>query len=322
MTEPLRIVFAGTPDFARTSLEALLAGRHRVIAVYTQPDRPAGRGQKLATSAVKDCAVAAGIPVFQPTSLKTADAQAELAALQPDLLVVVAYGLLLPKAVLEIPRFGCINVHGSLLPRWRGAAPVQRAIAAGDRETGVTIMQMDVGLDTGDMLYKVHTPINSDDTGGSLHDRLATLGAQALVQVLDDLPEFLAGREQQDDAQACYAHKLRKDEGEIDWTQDASSIVDRVRAFNPWPVAQTTHRGAVLRVWQAVRDDAARGGAPGSITGVGRDGLRVACGAGGTQGVRLTHLQLPGRKALAVAELLNGNADAFCIGETLGTPHP
>lgn len=318
MTEPLRVVFAGTPDFARTSLDALLASRHRVIAAYTQPDRPAGRGQKLATSPVKDAALAAGIPVYQPQSLKTAEAQAELAALAPDLMVVVAYGLLLPKAVLDIPRLGCVNVHGSILPRWRGAAPVQRAIAAGDSESGVTIMMMDVGLDTGDMLHVVRTPISADDTGGALHDRLAVLGAQALVTVLDDFDRYAAARVKQDDTLATYAHKLKKDEGTIDWSANARTIVDLVRAFDPWPVAQALHRGDVLRVWSAVRDDASRGAAPGTVTGVARDGIRVACGAGGNEGVRITRVQMSGKKAMAVADLLNGHPDAFRVGEKLG----
>jgi methionyl-tRNA formyltransferase len=290
--------------------------------VYTQPDRPAGRGQKLAMSPVKARAQTAGIPVFQPQSLKGADAQAELAALQPDVLVVVAYGLLLPKAVLEIPRHGCVNVHGSVLPRWRGAAPIQRAIAAGDRETGVTIMQMDVGLDTGDMLYTLRTPVSASDTGGSVHDRLAALGAQALVTVLDDFPRYLAAREKQDDALANYAHKLKKEDGDIVWAQDAQRIVDLVRAFDPWPVAQTTHRGDTLRVWSAVRDDAAGGAPAGTVTGVGRDGIRVACGERGEQGVRITRLQMPGKKAMTVADLLNGHADAFRAGDLLASAEP
>lgn len=318
--QPLRIVFAGTPDFARASLDALLASRHRVLAVYTQPDRPAGRGQKLAISPVKAAALTAGIPVFQPQSLKTAETQAQLAALAPDLMVVVAYGLLLPQAVLDIPRFGCVNVHASILPRWRGAAPVQRAIAAGDSETGVTLMQMDVGLDTGDILHIVRTPITADDTGGTLHDRLAVLGAQALVVVLDDLPRFLHTRTQQGDALATYAHKLKKDEGAIDWKRNAREIIDLVRAFDPWPVAQTTLRGEIVRIWSAVRDDAARGAAPGTITGVARDGIRVACGAYGSEGgVRITRVQLPGKKAMPVADLLNGHPDALRVGDLLGT---
>ncbi|MFZ5722155.1 MAG: methionyl-tRNA formyltransferase [Pseudomonadota bacterium] len=318
MTPPLRLAFAGTPDFARASLDALLASRHPVAGVWTQPDRPAGRGQKLAASPVKERAVAAGIAVFQPSTLKTADAQAELAALQPDLLIVVAYGLLLPQAVLDIPRLGCLNVHASVLPRWRGAAPIQRAIAAGDTETGVTIMQMDAGLDTGDMLHIVKTPIRADDTGGTLHDRLAGIGAAALVTVLDDFARFQAARTRQDDSRACYARKLSKDEGAIDWSRDAGAIVDLVRAFDPWPVAHTQLDGETIRVWTVVRDDAARGEAPGRVTGVSRDGVRVACGADGGQGVRITRLQMPGKRAMPVAELLNGHPDAFRIGDAFG----
>jgi len=211
-------------------------------------------------------------------------------------------------------------VHASILPRWRGAAPVQRAIAAGDSETGVTLMQMDVGLDTGDILHIVRTPITADDTGGTLHDRLAVLGAQALVAVLDDLPRFLHTRTQQGDALATYAHKLKKDEGAIDWKRNAREIIDLVRAFDPWPVAQTTLRGEIVRIWSAVRDDAARGAAPGTITGVARDGIRVACGAYGSEGgVRITRVQLPGKKAMPVADLLNGHPDALRVGDLLGT---
>ncbi len=316
---PRRLAFAGTPDFARTTLDALLGAGHSIVGVWTQPDRPAGRGQKLAMSPVKEAALAAGIPVFQPQTLKTPEAQQELAALAPDLLIVVAYGLLLPKAVLDIPRLGCLNVHASVLPRWRGAAPIQRAIAAGDRETGVTIMQMDVGLDTGDMLHIVRTPIADDDTGGTLHDRLATLGAQALLDVLSDFDRFHAARLVQDDACANYAHKLSKDEGSIDWMRDARSIVNLIRAFDPWPVAHTVLRNDTLRVWAAVRDDSARGAAPGVITGVSRDGIRVACGINGEQGVRITRVQLAGKRAMSVADLVNGNADAMRVGDVLGS---
>lgn len=318
--DKLRIVFAGTPDFARASLQALLASRHEVVAVYTQPDRPAGRGRRLSASPVKEQAVEAGIPVFQPASLKAPEAQAGLAALAPDLMVVVAYGLLLPPAVLAIPARGCLNVHASLLPRWRGAAPIQRAIAAGDRESGITIMQMDAGLDTGDMLHVVRTPIDDADTGGSLHDRLAQLGAEALVTVLDDLGRFVAARRRQDDALATYAQKLAKEDAEIDWCLPAGAIVDRVRAFDPWPVAQTMHREETLRIRSARREDtvpgAASGAAPGTVTDVSRDGVRVACGDSGS--VRLTQLQLPGGRPLRVADLLNGHPDAFRPGERLG----
>lgn len=313
-----RIAFAGTPEFAARALDALATFDCDIPLVLTQPDRPAGRGMKLMPSPVKQRALAHGFAVAQPDTLKTPELRAPLIDAAPDLLVVVAYGLLLPRAVLEIPRFGCVNVHGSVLPRWRGAAPIQRAIAAGDQETGVTIMQMDVGLDTGDMLHIVRTPIAPDDTGGSVHDRLAALGAQALVTVLDDLPRFLDARKKQDDAQATYAHKLSKEEGAIDWTHGARAIVDLVRAFDPWPVAHTTLRGETLRVWSAVRDDSARGGAPGTVTGVAHDGIRVACGAQGNEGVRITRVQMPGKKAMAVGDLLNGHPDALRAGDRLG----
>lgn len=328
MTAPLRLVFAGTPDFARTSLDALLASRHEVMAVYTQPDRPAGRGQKLAMSPVKTAALGAGIPVLQPLTLKTVDAQAALTALQPDLLIVVAYGLLLPQAVLDIPRLGCINVHGSLLPRWRGAAPIQRAIAAGDSETGVTIMQMDAGLDTGAMLHRLHTAISRDDTGGSVHDRLATLGAEALMTVLDDHAHYHAARARQHHAQATYAHKLKKEDGDINWTCSAHALVDLIRAFNPWPVAQTTWRGETLRIWRANENTPAPAavvtstssvvGTPGAIIRADRNGLQIACGTSGESSINITHLQLPGKKVMAIGDLLNGHPDAFPVGDLLG----
>ncbi len=322
MTPPLRLVFAGTPDFAGVSLDALLTSRHPVVAAYTQPDRPAGRGQKLAVSAVKTRALVAGIPVFQPQTLKTPDAQAELAALQPDLLVVVAYGLLLPQAVLDIPRLGCVNVHASLLPRWRGAAPIQRAIAAGDAETGVTLMQMDAGLDTGAMLHCVRTPIRDDDTGGVLHDRLALLGAQALLTVLEDFGRFFVARVPQNDVLATHARKLKKEDGDINWTSSARDIVNLVRAFDPWPVAQTTRHGEIVRIWSATHDDcvadAAANTAPGTIIDIARNGIRVACGAHGESSVRIARAQLPGKKPMAVADLLNGHPDALRVGDVLG----
>jgi len=240
MTEALRIVFAGTPEFAAAPLKALLDTPHQIVAVYTQPDRPAGRGQKLMPSPVKQLAVENAIPVLQPPSLKDAAAQAELAALEPDLLVVVAYGLILPQAVLDIPRFGCINSHASLLPRWRGAAPIQRAVQAGDAESGVTVMQMEAGLDTGPMLLKVRTPITADDTGGSLHDRLAELGPPAVIEAIAGLASGTLMGEVQDDALANYAHKLNKDEARIDWSRPAIELERPIRAFNPWPICHST----------------------------------------------------------------------------------
>ena len=233
----LNIIFAGTPDFAAVALAALLESEHNVIAVYTQPDRPAGRGRKLKASPVKQLALEHNLPVLQPTSLKGAEEQQQLADFQPDLMVVAAYGLLLPKVVLETPRYGCLNIHASLLPRWRGAAPIQRAILAGDSESGVTIMQMDEGLDTGGMLYKLTTPIDDGDSAQQLHDRLAELGADALLQTLAKLPGGLEP-EPQDEAQATYAKKLDKQEAAIDWTHSARQITRQINAFNPWPVVE------------------------------------------------------------------------------------
>lgn len=319
MDSPLRIVFAGTPDFAAESLRALLHGNHDVIAVYTQPDRPAGRGRGLKASPVKQLAQERDIPVWQPYSLKDADARAELAALSPDLMVVAAYGLLLPQAVLDIPRLGCINVHASLLPRWRGAAPIQRAILAGDRETGITIMQMDAGLDTGAMLYKATCPISASDTGASLHDRLALLGGDALLAVVDALRdgETLTA-EPQDSRLATYAGKLSKEEALIDWRRPATDIARQVRAFNAAPVAHTLLHGEPVRVWmaRALKDETTTA-TPGMVIRADRQGLAVAAGEGGV--ILLETLQLAGGKALPVAELLNARRDSLQPGTVFGT---
>jgi methionyl-tRNA formyltransferase len=310
----LRIVFAGTPDFAAHHLQTLLDSQHQVIAVYTQPDRPAGRGKHLHASPVKELALRHALPVHQPQSLKSIEAQAELAALQADVMVVVAYGLLLPKGVLDAPRHGCLNVHASLLPRWRGAAPIQRAIEAGDPVTGVTIMQMDVGLDTGAMLVKAECPIDPEDTGGSLHDRLMELGGPALLTALEQIEAGTLKPEVQDDHLSCYAPKFSKHEAALDWHQAAEVLERKVRAFNPFPVAFTRRAGSDerIRVWAAGVDP--RSGAPGTVAEVSPAGIRVNCAEGS---LVLRQLQLPGKKAMAVDELLRGHPHLFTAGELL-----
>ncbi|HDS1676737.1 MULTISPECIES: methionyl-tRNA formyltransferase [Stenotrophomonas] len=302
----MRIVFAGTPEFAVSSLRAA-ARHHEVVAVYTQPDRPAGRGRGLAPSPVKLEAVARGIPVYQPESLKDEAAQQQLRDLQPDLMVVVAYGLILPKAVLAIPTHGCWNVHASLLPRWRGAAPIQRAIQAGDATTGVCLMQMEAGLDTGPVLLHQELPIAATDTGGQLHDKLAELGAQVLS---DGLGLLRAGikpiARPQPEQGVTYAHKLDKAEAKLDWAQDAGALARTVRAFNPWPIAEATLAGERVRIHGAVALDEAHGQAPGTVLAASRDGIDIACG----QGVlRLRVLQREGGKAITAADYLNARRD-------------
>ncbi|MCX4062797.1 methionyl-tRNA formyltransferase [Pseudomonas sp. S1Bt30] len=314
MTEPLRIVFAGTPEFAAEHLKALLASPYDIVAVYTQPDRPAGRGQKLMPSPVKQLALEHNIPVLQPPTLRNAEAQAELAALRPDLMVVVAYGLILPQAVLDIPRLGCINSHASLLPRWRGAAPIQRALEAGDSESGVTVMRMEAGLDTGPMLLKVSTPITAEDTGGSLHDRLAELGPPAVIQAITGLAAGTLQGQVQDDSLATYAHKLNKDEARLDWGRPAVELERLVRAFNPWPICHSSLNGEALKVLAATLADGK--GAPGEIIAASKEGLLVACGE---QALCLTRLQLPGGKALNFSDLFNSRREKFSLGSVLGT---
>ncbi|MGH8494435.1 MAG: methionyl-tRNA formyltransferase [Moraxellaceae bacterium] len=313
----MRIIFAGTPEFAAESLKALLQqGEHEVIAVYTQPDRPAGRGRELKASPVKELALSRKIPVYQPPSLRTPEAQADLAELKADLMIVAAYGLILPKVVLETPRLGCINVHASLLPRWRGAAPIQRAILAGDRETGITIMQMDEGLDTGAMRYMERCPISPNDTGESLHDRLALLGGEALVAALDLLVDGELPSAAQNEADATYARKLSKEEAKLDWKLPAAELCRAVRAYNPVPVAFTTLAGQVVRIWQASVADEETTAPAGMIIAADRDGLRIAAGAGTV--LQIETLQLPGGKALSILQLLNARRDQLAPGQVLG----
>jgi methionyl-tRNA formyltransferase len=317
-----RIVFAGTPEFAAGVLQALIEDGQQLVGCYCQPDRPAGRGRKLTPPPVKVLAEQHGIPVFQPLNFRQDEDVAALAALQPDLMIVVAYGLILPQRVLDIPREGCINVHASLLPRWRGAAPIQRAIMAGDHDTGVTLMRMEAGLDTGPMLEIVTTPIAGDDTASSLHDRLARLGAKAMVDFLHAHAQTLPDGSVQPAEGVTYAAKLGKQEADIDWNAPAAEIDRRIRGLHGWPVAQTLLGDEVLRLWgsrlPADGGATARGNPsapPGTLLACQRDGLLVATGDGT---LVLTHLQLPGGKALPVAELLNSRASRFSPGTRLG----
>jgi len=316
LSKPLRIIFAGTPDFAAKHLSALLNSEHEVIAVYSQPDRPAGRGKKLKPSDVKQLAVSRDIPVYQPVSLRNEEAQQELAALNADLMVVVAYGLILPQIVLDTPRLGCINVHGSLLPRWRGAAPIQRSIWAGDAETGVTIMQMDLGLDTGAMLHKVTCPIADDETSASLYDKLAELGPQGLLETLAQISSNTAVAQVQDDEQANYAAKLSKEEANIDWTQSAVEIERQVRAFNPWPVSYTQIAEQNVKIWQASVSAETTAAQPGTVVAATKQGIQVATGDGV---LTLLNLQLAGKKAMPVQDILNARKEWFTVGQLLNS---
>lgn len=300
----LSVVFAGTPDFAVPALQALMASRHRVLAVYTQPDRPAGRGQQIAMSAVKQAALGHGLAIEQPSTLRDPAALERLASYQPDVMIVVAYGLILPASVLTVPAMGCLNIHGSLLPRWRGAAPIHRALLAGDARTGVTIMQMDAGLDTGPMLIERETAIEATDTSATVHDRLAVMGARALLDALDGLLDGSVVPRTQPAQGVTYAAKIRKEEAGIDWSRPAVEIDRQVRAFNPWPVAQTLWNGQQLRVWQAQPVAGADEASPGSIVAADANGIRVATGAGL---LNLTRIQLAGRKPVAAAEFVNAH---------------
>lgn len=297
----MRIIFAGTPPFAAAALEALADAGHDISLVLTQPDRPAGRGMKLTSSAVKQAALARGLPVYQPASLKTPEAQAELRAADADVMVVAAYGLILPQAVLDLPRFGCLNIHASLLPRWRGAAPIQRAILAGDHETGITIMQMDAGLDTGAMLAKTVVLILDADTAASLHDTLAAAGARAIVEALEHYSTLVP--QAQDDSRATYAAKLSKEEARLDWNQPADVLARAVRAYNPAPGAWTLLDGAPLKIWAA--QAVAGAGHPGEVLRAEAEQLVIACGSGA---LALHDVQPAGSKRMPAAAFLAGRA--------------
>lgn len=317
----LKIIFAGTPDFAATALSALINSEHEVIAVYSQPDRPAGRGRKLRASPVKEVALEHDIPVYQPENLKDKDAQDELRALNADVMVVAAYGLLLPQAVLDIPKYGCLNIHASLLPRWRGAAPIQRAIAAGDTESGITIMQMNAGLDTGDILQLSACPITRQDSGGSLHDKLAEIGATTILETLANVANNSLHPVVQDDALATYAHKLDKKEAQINWQDSAENIARMIRAFNPWPVAYTQIEDKTLRIWQAevieLNSNTKASYKPGTVISCDKKGIDISCGEGT---LRLLKLQPSGSKAMDVAAFMNGHAKQLPVGTVFQSP--
>lgn len=302
MSKSLKVIFAGTPDFAASSLAAVLNSHHQVVAVYTQPDRKSGRGKKVTMSPVKELALQHHIPVEQPLNFKSEESLSQLASYQADIMVVVAYGLLLPQKVLDIPKLGCINVHGSLLPRWRGAAPIQRAIQAGDKETGITIMQMEAGLDTGPMLLTASTPISDRDSGATLHDRLADMGAQLLVQALDEIADNKLQATPQDDQLATYAHKLSKEEAQINWQLSAEELERTIRAFNSWPVAYSQLDNKTVRIWQAKIVHKTVDAAPGTILQADADGILISCGE---DCLLLTELQLPGSRAMSAKHLLN-----------------
>lgn len=314
MSKTLRIIFAGTPDFAARHLDALLSSGHKVVGVFTQPDRPAGRGKKLMPSPVKVLAEEHGLPIYQPASLRPQENQQLVADLNADVMVVVAYGLILPKAVLDMPRLGCVNVHGSLLPRWRGAAPIQRSLWAGDAETGVTIMKMDVGLDTGDMLYKLACPITNEDTSATLYDKLADLGPQGLIETLQQLADNTATPEVQDEALVTYAEKLSKEEAQLDWSLSAAQLERCIRAFNPWPMSWMMIDDQPVKVWKASVIDGVTSEEPGTIIEVSKQGIQVATAKGI---LNLESLQPAGKKAMSAQDLLNSRREWFIPGNRL-----
>ncbi|CAM2958039.1 methionyl-tRNA formyltransferase [Legionella worsleiensis] len=310
----LSVVFAGTPEFGIPCLEALHQSQHHIKAVYTQPDRPAGRGRKLQASAVKSWALAQQIPVYQPLNFKNPEAIAELAALKPDVMVVIAYGLILPKAVLDIPRLGCINVHASLLPRWRGASPIQHAVLYGDEYSGVTIMQMDAGMDTGDMLAKAQCPITPSDTASSLHDKLSALSAQPLLSTLAALAECRTKPEKQNNDLATYAGKINKEDARINWHDSAWQIDCRIRAFNPWPIAYTVAGDEILRLHKAQPSQTPGAHPPGTVVHIDKKGMLVATGK---NSLLVEVIQFPGGKAISIADWLNSGKTQLHAGLVL-----
>ncbi|EPJ47402.1 MAG: methionyl-tRNA formyltransferase [Osedax symbiont Rs1] len=314
MSRPLKIIFAGTPDFAAKTLQSIIRSHHQVIAVYTQPDRRSGRGKKITSSAVKSVATEHNIATYQPTNFKEISTLNQLADIKADLMVVVAYGILLPIEALNIPKYGCVNVHASLLPRWRGAAPIERSLLAGDCETGITIMQMDEGLDTGAMLNKSTIAISDTMTSGELHDQLIPLGATALLSTLNEIAEGTTNPEPQDDQQACYASKLSKAEGGINWSQTAEQISRKIRGLSPRPIAFSSINELTVRIWNAEQSTALAPpkSIPGQIIATSKLGIIVCCGD--SSAVTILSLQLPGGKALKAQDLLNSKKDIFSVG--------
>jgi methionyl-tRNA formyltransferase len=315
--ESLRVIFAGTPDFSSIHLNALIDSKHQLLAVYSQPDRPAGRGKKLRASPVKQLAEAAGISVYQPASLRVEEEQHTLANLNADVMVVVAYGLILPQAVLDAPRLGCLNVHASLLPRWRGAAPIQRAIEAGDSETGITIMQMDAGLDTGAMLATANCAIGPQTSSALLHDSLADLGPPLLLQVLDNLVQFQGRAVSQNEELVTYAEKILKPEAELNWRQEAAVLARMVRAFNPFPVCFGSLGQERVKIWEAQPVNITASEAPGTIMRADKEGIMVSCGGGQ---LLIQRLQLAGGKPLTAMQLLNARSELFAPGNRFTLP--
>lgn len=316
MRKSLKVVFAGTPEFGLPCLDALSASQHQIIAVYTQPDRPAGRGRKLQASAVKQWAVEHQYPVYQPLNFKAHEDRDQLAALEPDVMVVIAYGLILPQSVLEIPKYACINVHASLLPRWRGASPIQQAVLHGDMESGVTIMQMDAGLDTGKILNRASCPIENKDTAGDLHDKLAKISAKPLIETLDNIEDYLSNAQKQEDAQACYAPKINKTEARIDWQTSALEIERKIRAFSPWPIAFTEIKGTSLRIHQAqvIHDETTQ--AAGTIIDINRKQVIVATNK---HCLAIEKLQFPGSRIISVSDWFNAGQPHLKLNMVLGS---